>query len=87
MAGGFGYFPTYTLGAIAAAQLFEAAMAAGDVRTPLGQGDFLPLLAWLRENVHGLGRGAADAETVLIRASGRSYDVDCFRSHLKARYG
>ncbi len=86
MGGSFGYFPTYTLGAIAAAQLFEAAMATTDVRGPLGQGDFRPLLAWLRDNVHRHGRSLGDAETLLTRASGRSFDVGCFKRHLEARY-
>ena len=54
--GAWGYFPTYTLGAMTAAQLFEAACKADPgIRPGLARGDFVPLLAWLRENVHGLG--------------------------------
>ncbi len=87
MGGSFGYFPTYTLGAIAAAQLFEVAEAAGEVRAPLARGDFRPLLAWLRENVHRHGRLPGGAETLLTRATGRSFDVATFRRHLEARYG
>ena len=50
----WGYFPTYTLGAMTAAQLFEAALLrrAGDPRCAR-RGDFAPLRAWLRANVHG----------------------------------
>ena len=51
-AGLIGYFPTYTLGALTAAQLFAAARAAG-VADAIRQGDFEPLVGWLRTNVHG----------------------------------
>ncbi len=52
--GAFGYFPTYTLGAMTAAQLFDAAKRADPAILPrIGRGDFAPLMAWLRENVHG----------------------------------
>ena len=54
--GGFGYFPCYTLGAMLAAQLFRAAQAqVPGLLDAIGQGDFAPLLAWLRQNVHGQG--------------------------------
>src|SRR3546814_8208489 len=54
--GSFGYFPTYTLGALAAAQLFAAAkMARPELEEALGEGDFSPLIHWVRESVHGRG--------------------------------
>ena len=54
--GAWGYFPTYTLGAMTAAQLFEAACRAQpSIPTAIGRGDFAPLLTWLRTNVHGQG--------------------------------
>ncbi|HEX5045377.1 MAG TPA: carboxypeptidase M32 [Candidatus Polarisedimenticolaceae bacterium] len=52
-----GYFPTYTLGNLYAAQLWEAASAAiPDLPGDLAQGRFGNLLAWLREHVHRHGR-------------------------------
>ena len=52
--GDFGYFPTYTLGALAAAQLFAAAQRADAAVLPgIAAGEFAPLLAWLRTHVHG----------------------------------
>src|SRR3546814_13859788 len=55
-AGSIGYFPTYTLGAMAAAQLFAAAKAQDAAILPgICKGDFRPLLRWLRANVHGRG--------------------------------
>ena len=84
--GGFGYFPAYALGAIAAAQLFAAAREAeAEVVPGLKKGDFEPLLSWLRTNVHQCGSRHTPRE-ILIRATGRSFDVDGFKDHLRARY-
>ena len=49
-------FPTYTLGAMAAAQLFSAAVKVEPkILSKLKQGDFSDLLVWLREHVHSWG--------------------------------
>ncbi len=84
--GAFGYFPTYTLGALAAAQLFAAARAAIDGLDDLiAAGDFAPLIAWVRENVHQWGsRHGTDA--VLERATNQPLKTDAFKAHLKVRY-
>lgn len=51
--GHFGYFPTYTLGNLYAAQFFAGAQQElGDLSATIAQGDFQPLLAWLREKIH-----------------------------------
>lgn len=51
-----GYFPTYSLGNLYAAQLFEAARRdLGDLDEQFRQGEFKPLLGWLRENIHQHG--------------------------------
>jgi carboxypeptidase Taq len=84
--GGFGYFPTYTLGAIAAAQLFDTAQRDNpNIQASLGQGDFKPLLSWLRTHVHGYASRYSPDE-ILLRATGRSFDVETFKVHLKNRY-
>ncbi|MCB9506626.1 MAG: carboxypeptidase M32 [Myxococcales bacterium] len=84
--GAFGYFPSYTLGAIAAAQLFAAANEANsDIRPAIARGDFSPLLAWLRTNVHERGASATSAE-ILTAATGRSFDAEAFVAHLRSRY-
>jgi carboxypeptidase Taq len=52
----FGYFPTYTLGNLNAAQLFQAACSSSaTVDTGLKRGEYAPLLQWLREHVHQHG--------------------------------
>lgn len=84
--GAFGYFPTYTLGAMTAAQLFAAA---GDehpeIPKALGKGDFAPLLGWLRRNIHQRGASLGTAE-IVRRATGRPLEVAPFRRHLERRY-
>jgi carboxypeptidase Taq len=84
--GAWGYFPSYTLGAMIAAQLFEAAcQAEPDVLPGIGRGDFAPLLGWLRANVHELGSSAPTGE-ILARATGRPLDAAVYRRHLANRY-
>jgi len=84
--GGFGYFPTYTLGAIAAAQLFDAAQRTDPtVLSGLESGNFNPLLSWLGKNVHELASRYTPQE-ILARATGRSFDIEVLKSHLRQRY-
>ena len=84
--GAWGYFPTYTLGAMTAAQLFEAACRAQpEIPAAIGKGDFTPLLAWLRTNVHGQG-SRLPARELLTAATGRPLDPAVFKAHLERRY-
>ena len=84
--GSWGYFPTYTLGAMAAAQLYAAAKTAdGSIEPALAGGNFGPLYAWLGPNVHKLG-SRYDTDEMLERATGRPLDATAFKAHLKARY-
>ena len=84
--GAFGYFPTYTLGAVAAAQLFEAATSAEPgIRPGLARGDFAPLLAWLRANVHQKG-SSRSTDAILTEATGRPLGLDSYLGHLRRRY-
>ncbi len=54
--GSIGYFPTYTMGNLYAAQFFEAACEAlGDVPAMVAAGEFTPLRRWLNEHIHALG--------------------------------
>ena len=84
--GAFGYFPTYTLGAMAAAQLFSAALKdKPKILSNLEKGDFSDLLTWLREHVHSLGSYHSTDE-VIKRATGSPLDPIFYISHLKSRY-
>jgi carboxypeptidase Taq len=84
--GAWGYFPTYTLGAIAAAQLFAAAKAAApEIPAAIGRGDFAPLVGWLRQNVHAWG-SFHSTDDLLQQATGHPLDPQAFEAHLTARY-
>ncbi|MYG53636.1 MAG: carboxypeptidase M32 [Rhodospirillaceae bacterium] len=84
--GAWGYFPTYTLGAMAAAQLYAAAKAAdGTIEPALAGGDFAPLYAWLRPNVHERASRYGTGD-LIERATGRPLDAAAFKAHLAARY-
>ena len=84
--GAFGYFPSYTLGAMSAAQLMQAArLALPDLDVALAEGDISPLLGWLRTHVHSQG-SRYDFKTLMERATGRALDPSAFEAHLRARY-
>src|SRR5262249_40973428 len=84
--GVWGYFPTYTLGALIAAQLFEAAREAiPDILETIAQGEFAPMLSWLREQVHSKGSLLSTAELV-ENATGRPLGTASFERHLQGRY-
>ena len=84
--GAWGYFPTYTLGAMAAAQLYAAAKAAdGGIEPALAEGDFAPLYAWLRPNAHEQGSRYGTGD-LLERATGHPLDAAAFKAHLAKRY-
>jgi carboxypeptidase Taq len=84
--GAWGYFPTYTLGALIAAQLFAAARAAiPDLAEAIGRGEFTPLLDWLRRNVHARGSLLSTAELVEA-ATGAPLGTAAFERHLRLRY-
>ncbi|MGH7536306.1 MAG: carboxypeptidase M32, partial [Gemmatimonadales bacterium] len=82
-----GYFPTYTLGNVYAAQLYAAARAAlGDLDQQFARGDFGGLLAWLRGQVHRHGQRYTAAELVR-RATGNPPDWRPLVQSLRSRYG
>lgn len=84
--GAIGYFPTYTLGAVLAAQLFGAAKAAQPgIDAQLEEGDFGELRGWLSRNVHSLGC-LHDAPALVLRATGKPLGTGDFEAHLARRY-
>ncbi|MBO88711.1 MAG: carboxypeptidase M32 [Rickettsiales bacterium] len=84
--GAWGYFPTYSIGAMAAAQLFAAARESDpNIVSALGRGDFSPLMRWLRKNVHDLGARFTTNE-ILQQATGQILKPEAFKAHLRTRY-
>lgn len=80
-----GYFPTYTLGALSAAQIFAAAREDQAVEGELQAGRFDALRGWLRRNVHQHGSLVSSGE-LMLRATGAPLGTDAFRRHLERRY-
>ena len=84
--GGWGYFPTYTLGAAIAAQLFAAACRAKpEIPTELVGGTFTGLVGWLHDHIHSRG-SLLTTEALLIEATGSPLDPAIYRRHLERRY-
>jgi carboxypeptidase Taq len=85
--GDFGYFPTYSLGSVLAAQLFDSAEAdIPDLDEKIREGDFEPLHDWLTENVHQHGRRYTTDELVR-QATGEEYTADYFLDYVTSKYG
>jgi carboxypeptidase Taq len=84
-AGLIGYFPTYSLGNLMAAQLWEALRAdLPEVDAQIERGDFGPLHGWLRERVHVHGRKLPPPE-LLARVTGQELAVAPFLRYLRAK--
>lgn len=84
-AGLFGYFPTYTLGNLYAAQLWEQiADDIPDLQKRIARGDFAPLKTWLHTNIHRHGR-RYEAKDLCRRATGRALSADPLLRHLSAK--
>jgi carboxypeptidase Taq len=83
--GAFGYFPTYVLGSMAAAQFWESIDdALGGADADMAAGRYDGILSWLREHVHG--RGAMEWPSTLVRsATGSDLEPSAFVRHLEAR--
>jgi len=84
--GAIGYFPTYSLGAMSAAQLFDSAkQQVPNLLENIGQGNFADLLVWLRSNVHGHA-SSKSTDQIMTLAPGKPLDPSIFKAHLRARY-
>jgi carboxypeptidase Taq len=85
-AGLFGYFPTYALGNMFAAQLFEAAgRDLGNLSEQFAQGEFQPLKEWLNKNVHAHGQRYRSNRLVEI-VTGAAPSPEPLVRHLNARF-
>jgi carboxypeptidase Taq len=85
--GGFGYFPTYTLGNLYAAQFFATARAElGDLDDQLRRGEFLPLKEWLNRKIHREGQRHRAADLV-VAVTGEPLTPRYLLDHLSAKFG
>lgn len=84
--GTFGYFPSYTLGAMYAAQWFAALRrAVPDIDARIAAGDLAPVFDWLKTNVW-LQASRWETAELATRASGEPLNPVYFRRHLEQRY-
>ena len=85
--GSFGYFPTYSLGNLYAAQFYaKAAEDLGDLQQQASRGEFAPLLNWLRGRIHVKGRLLA-APDLCREVTGRDLSIAPFADYLNQKYG
>jgi len=83
--GAFGYFPTYTLGNLYAAQLLEAAREdLPNHDEQIANGEFLPLLTWMRRSVHQRGSVLKPAE-LIEEATGSPPSPEAFNRYLSSK--
>ena len=83
----FGYFPTYGLGNIYAAQFHAGAGAEiGNLPELIAGGDFAPLLGWMRDKIHAKGR-LLDAPDLCRDATGTEISIRPFAEYLASKYG
>jgi carboxypeptidase Taq len=83
--GAVGYFPSYLIGNLYAAQLLESHVDGHDLDDALARGDLAPTTAWLRHHVHSHGHRFS-ADEIVTRATGRGLDPDPFFRTLLQRF-
>ncbi len=86
-AGLYGYFPTYTLGNVYAAQLFDKAEEdLGELEPQFQRGDFRPLKDWLQKNIHREGRRYAPRD-LIKKVTGKEPSQEPLIRRLTEKYG
>lgn len=85
--GGFGYFPTYALGNLVSAQIWERMLQdLPDIEAQIAQAKFDGLLNWLREHVHVYG-AKYEPQELVQKITGSSINPEPFMRYLKAKFG
>ena len=87
--GAFGYFPTYTLGALTAAQLFQTAekeIGKEKLANELGHGDYSSLQDFMAREIHSQGCLHASSNDLIAAVTGKPLSTDAFETHIKRRY-
>lgn len=83
--GGFGYFPTYSLGNLNASHLVAAARKDGSIGSDMDQANYTSLLNWMRLNIHSPGSLYSPQE-LIAKASGTPVTSQAHIEHLRSRY-
>ena len=83
----FGYFPTYALGNVLSLQFYQCILRdIPDLSDQISQGEFGPLLNWLREHIHRHGSKFPPKE-LIQRVTGEGMNPQPFVDYVKAKYG
>lgn len=84
--GAFGYFPSYALGAVIAAQLYENLRSeCPSLDEELAAGKFTSLFQWLKENVHSLGSKISTPE-LIKNATGKPLSANAWLRYVEGKY-
>jgi carboxypeptidase Taq len=84
--GSFGYFPSYALGAVIAAQFHEAMRSAlPDLDAQIARGEFAGLIGWLRQHVHSVG-ASVSAQDLIKNATGKPLSAAAALRYLESKY-
>lgn len=85
--GAFGYFPSYTLGAMYACQFYRTLLQERlDAEQQIANGNFGPIRLWLNDKIHRHGRLFRPQELV-VRITGESLNPQHFTDYLGSKYG
>ncbi|MCD6367563.1 MAG: carboxypeptidase M32 [Candidatus Aenigmarchaeota archaeon] len=83
---GMGYFPTYTIGSVLAAQIFEKLRDVMHIEDKIRNGEFQGVKRWLNENIHQKGSLYETGE-LIKRATGKKLSAKDFLKYVKRKYG
>lgn len=84
--GYFGYFPTYAIGSIYAAQLFNQLLKEKpSIKKQIEKGNFEPILEWLKEHVHQYGNSLT-AEKIIKKTCKKGLNPDEYITYLRNKY-
>lgn len=83
--GSFGYFPSYTLGAMYAAQFMASMQQQIDVHSCIANQQLSPIFDWLRDNIWSKG-STLSTKALVTQATGESLNPSHFKKHLTERY-
>ena len=85
--GAFGYFPSYTLGAMYACQFYSKMLLdLNDIPKNIKGGNFSYIKKWLNDNIHKQGR-LYSPENLIYKVTGDEINPEFFISYLKQKYG
>ena len=83
--GSFGYFPSYTLGAMYAAQFMSSMKNALDVEALVDEQNLTPIFNWLEKNIWSKG-SLLSTDDLVKQATGETLNARYFKAHVENRY-